>query len=145
MHPASPRFPPLNSQFPCDWLTGRSLQAFIAPHSSSQLAALLHSTRLPGHCPLCTVPGCLSASCTGLLQLVILPSPLVSASSWFYPDAIGLNINNGQWKELCRKIRHSIIFQTQICNLASHRLQRFQPLQCLAMSSTKRAPLAFSC
>ena len=94
---------------------------------------------------LSTVPGCLSASCTGLLQLVILPSPLVSASSWFYPDAIGLNINNGQWKELCRKIRHSIIFQTQICNLASHRLQRFQPLQCLAISSTKRAPLAFSC
>ena len=39
MHPASPRYPPLNSQFPCDWLTGRSLQAFIAPTPALQLAA----------------------------------------------------------------------------------------------------------
>ena len=57
LHPPPPPFPhPLHTHFPSDWLTGRSLQAFIAPHSSSQLAALLHSafpldtvhsTRLP--------------------------------------------------------------------------------------------------
>ena len=48
LHPPPPPFPhPLHTHFPSDWLTGRSLQAFIAPHSSSQLAALLHSARLP--------------------------------------------------------------------------------------------------
>ena len=63
LHPPPPPFPPpLHTHFPSDWLTGRSLQAFIAPHSSSQLAALLHSARLPGHCALlhsARLPQCL--------------------------------------------------------------------------------------
>ena len=64
MHPASPRFPPLNSQFPCDWLTGRSLQCFIAPDLGSPIG-WPPSLLMPLHCSSCNTIAC------ALLQIII--------------------------------------------------------------------------
>ena len=83
LHPPPPPFPhPLHTHFPSDWLTGRSLQAFIAPHSSSQLAALLHSARLPGHCAQCqaaSVPHALDC-CSSLYCPHRLSQPAVGST-----------------------------------------------------------------
>ena len=45
--PLNPPFPPLHTHFPSDWPAGRSLQGFIAPHSTSPQLAPLHCTALP--------------------------------------------------------------------------------------------------
>ena len=65
MNPPSPPFPPLLTHFPCDWLTGRSLQAFIAAHSTAPIGApsTLSCTVKPGMHWTLPVPN--------LLQLII--------------------------------------------------------------------------